>query len=1098
MSTEPEQPDLPAAPGQSSAAWYQAATLTERLACWSETAAAQLLDDPGRNAEADRIIQRWKAQTPFESGSLFSERLAMDHLTEHDLLALLAEPVEALARRLGSPCAPEWVSALTQATGSPASVPVAEQNREYCAQQFALIQPLYPLLHTSIASVQEGITALAQHNASTPFDPHTLLSLLLPALFRSIEQQVSKTIVLELHVARLRGLLDKETPRERFQQYLCQLSQPAQLLSFLQEYPVLARQILLSGQLWATCSLECAQRLCADWQDICAAFRLHEDLGKLSEIRGGAGDTHCKGHSVMLLTFRSGWQLVYKPRSLRIDVHFQELLAWLNARGSHPAFRPLVILDRGAYGWSEYVTASSCRNEAEVARFYERQGCYLALLYLLEATDSHYENVIAAGEDPVFVDLEALFQHRQTSWQNSDLSPAQQALEHSVMRSLLLPVPTFFNQHGEGIEISGLSQAAGQLTPRPVPQWEAAGTDDMKLVRRHITLQGSANSPHLHGQEVQPLDYLEQIVTGFATLYRSLCAVREDIDAIWLPRFAHDEVRFIARATSVYGTILAESFHPNMLRHALKRERFLDRLWMAVASQPSLARLIPAERADLQCGDIPLFTTRPASTDLWTSSGACLPDFFAHSSLELVRQRLQSLHEEDLQRQIWIIRASFARSAAHRVIATPAGPREHTQRPGCPVSREILLAQACALGDRLEALALHDGDHADWFGLTLHQQRTWCIAAADLDLQSGLPGIILFLGYLGLVSGETRYLDLAHAGLNTLRTLLHQRAAHRDHEGIGAFTGLSSCLYLFTHLAVLWHDHSILQEAEELAPKLAGQIAQDEQFDLMNGVAGSMAILLDLYTLGQSTEILHLARACGDHLLAHALPVAAKNLLRSSFPHGTVGIAWSLFKLAAVSREEQFQRAAEATLLARRSEHGNGHALSNASPRAETSTGMSWRAGAPGLALGYLLALPYLEQASIRAELDSALSLTIAEGFGYSHAEVGPNHSLAHGDCGNLETVLVAAQTMPAQWYEHLERLTARVIETMQQQTWMTGVPLNRETPGLLFGLAGIGYQCLRLAEPEKVPSVLSLAPPPTVRRSQEDSPPCREQRQPS
>ncbi|HYO51923.1 hypothetical protein [Archangium sp.] len=34
------------------------------------------------------------------------------------------------------------------------------------------------------------------------------------------------------------------------------------------------------------------------------------------------------------------------------------------------------------------------------------------------------------------------------------------------------------------------------------------------------------------------------------------------------------------------------------------------------------------------------------------------------------------------------------------------------------------------------------------------------------------------------------------------------------------------------------------------------------------------------------------------------------------------------------------------------------------------------------------------------------------------------------------------------------------------------------ETPGLLMGLAGIGYGLLRLAAPERVPSVLTLAMP--------------------
>jgi lantibiotic modifying enzyme len=34
------------------------------------------------------------------------------------------------------------------------------------------------------------------------------------------------------------------------------------------------------------------------------------------------------------------------------------------------------------------------------------------------------------------------------------------------------------------------------------------------------------------------------------------------------------------------------------------------------------------------------------------------------------------------------------------------------------------------------------------------------------------------------------------------------------------------------------------------------------------------------------------------------------------------------------------------------------------------------------------------------------------------------------------------------------------------------------ETPGLMTGVAGIGYGLLRLAAPLRVPSVLALAPP--------------------
>ncbi len=62
---------------------------------------------------------------------------------------------------------------------------------------------------------------------------------------------------------------------------------------------------------------------------------------------------------------------------------------------------------------------------------------------------------------------------------------------------------------------------------------------------------------------------------------------RDELLTTVLTCFAHDEVRFVARATRTYALLLQESFHPNLLRDALKRDRFFDRLWMGVEYQPS-------------------------------------------------------------------------------------------------------------------------------------------------------------------------------------------------------------------------------------------------------------------------------------------------------------------------------------------------------------------------------------------------------------------------------------------------------------------------------------------------------------------------------
>ena len=348
----------------------------------------------------------------------------------------------------------------------------------------------------------------------------------------------------------------------------------------------------------------------------------------LVEVAGGVGDKHRGGQSVLIATFDSGLRVVYKPKALGVDVHVQELLAWLNARGDHPPFRTLTVLDRGRYGWVEFVAAGACASADEVRRFYERQGGYLALLYALEATDFHGENLVAAGEHPVLVDLESLFHPRAG---DADLTgpdhPAVRAMADSVLRVGLLPQRLRGDDDSAGVDLSGLGADDGQLTPCGAPAWEATGTDRMRFTRRRQPIPGARNRPTLGGARVEVADYAEAIARGFASVYRLLCAHREELlsDEGPLARFAQDEVRVILRSTRIYASLLSESFHPDLLRDALERDRWFDRLWATVEHRPSLARVVAAERADLLNGDIPMFTTRPASRDLWAGAGRRSP-----------------------------------------------------------------------------------------------------------------------------------------------------------------------------------------------------------------------------------------------------------------------------------------------------------------------------------------------------------------------------------------------------------------------------------------------------------------------------------------
>ena len=318
-----------------------------------------------------------------------------------------------------------------------------------------------------------------------------------------------------------------------------------------------------------------------------------------------------------------------------------------------------------------------------------------------------------------------------------------------------------------------------------------------------------------------------------------------------------DEVRMIFRPTRTYGVLLTESFHPDVMRDAPGRDLLFDRLWMAVEASPHLAKVITAECEDLQRGDIPYFSARPDSLHAWSSTNRCISDLFERSSLSLVEERLHGLNENDLNLQRWLIRAALATSIVghSRVEEQTRGSVDSSQ---VPVDRSRLLSAARTVGDKLQSSAIRWNESASWVGLTVADKGQWSITTTMLDLYDGLPGIALFLAYLGSTTGESRYSDLARETCNTmLRRLEEYKSAA---VCIGGFAGWGGIIYALTQLGSLWHDSGLLRSAEEIVPLLAGQIASDEYFDVIAGSAGCIGSLLALYQERPSPEILAAAK----------------------------------------------------------------------------------------------------------------------------------------------------------------------------------------------------------------------------------------------
>jgi len=279
-------------------------------------------------------------------------------------------------------------------------------------------------------------------------------------------------------------------------------------------------------------------------------------------------------------------------------------------------------------------------------------------------------------------------------------------------------------------------------------------------------------------------------------------------------------------------------------------------------------------------------------------------------------------------------------------------------------------------------------------------------------------------------------------------------------------TGVGSIVYALTRVGQLLREEGPLEIARAAAALLNLEpFGAAESLDVSNGASGAILGLLSLYEIRLEPSLLDTAISFGYRILKSNeaavngdRPASLAGGAALGFARGLAGVAHALLRLYRATNEKRFLYTAQELMPVAGSQEWD-------------SIDANWSTGATGLGLTWLHNLTAIQSKQAARNVDAALERCL-------DASLDASDQIFDGIAGRLDFLVEASRHVG---YEY------RLLDAARKQAgWCINrakrdsgfrlhshLPPGAFLPGFYEGLAGVGYEFLRLAFPETLPSVL-------------------------
>ena len=911
-------------------------------------------------------------------------------------------------------------------------------------------------------------------------------------MFLRLREVTIRTFITEIHVERMSNRLKGNTPEERFCYYVDESwSSVDYVRRFYTEYQELLELQLTVFENALQSALEMIYRLDDDFPKLLKRFADGAEDIRIRDISQGLGDSHRGGRTVALITFSNGLRVVYKPRNIGAEKGFRYYSIAMNEGLclGEKALYETKLLDCGEYGYMEFIQQEECKDAGGVERYFYRSGILMAMLYSLNAKDIHHENLIAHGEYPVMIDLEALFhsnmEHADIESEKSAYEIAMDSINDSVYSIGLLPsqLTNPFNKEEASVDISGFGGGdTEQVSPFKVLKIQNRNTDEICLKKSAYMIEPQKNVVKYEGEAVKSSDYTDFIMKGFEDAYKFIESHKSELAISFDLWFDSVCTRVIYRPTYLYTKLMFTGGHPDFMREKAHRYVLMHRMAYKIKKQE--ADIVKSEIRDMMTGDVPFFEVDIHSGELKNSEGYVLPISFKKTPLKCVEDKLRHMNDKDLIQQKSIIDNAFLSKTVSDYkdiwLTGTEWAREDTE-PDKEDHRSLYIKMAKDIGDRILADAKEsvvDGQkELAWINYTPvgHDRIIYEYGAVESDLYSGVTGIGLFFLYLWKIAGEKKYLDSAYA---CIRPVIHRMHKIADDSCYltGPFNGLSGYIYVYSKFYLLTGDEDMKEAVLDGLSRMKKIYHRDTSYDVISGSAGAVKVCISLrmhFTGEIRDKADEMIRLLSDHLVKNYTAAAGGEIswrsgindhMYTGYAHGSSGIEEALASVYEIYPSEEIREVLDKShrfmkMMYNKERHDWKTVFG------KDSYSCAWCHGGPGILFSKMRQLREgLIPENVSEELMNSLS-------SMKERALGNNICYCHGDIGNLEMIRHIAKLLGDEGLERacrstFEELVPRIPEYIEKRQLLSY--------GFMLGLSGIGYALLA-AVSEDVPSVLIL-----------------------